>query len=109
MKAKHWLSVFTEKDPVEAVSAFVAETVSLANSRGKSDAAAESAVREQKTKLRAVGLDPEDLDEWLRTAAPELYEKYRRGHGRRAGCMAVNKFGLAGRKPARRRKPAMAR
>lgn len=102
MKAKEWTEVFSTAEATDAVGLFLTETVSLAASRGKSDAAVESAVREQKTKLRAAGLDPDELDDWLKAAYPDVYERYRRAHGRRSGYIVVHKLGLAG-KPARPR------
>lgn len=100
MKARDWSKAFSEMDPDQAILSFVNETVSLADSRGKSDAAVESAVREQKDKLRAAGLEPSDLDGWLEATNPELYEKYKRGHYRLKGWTAIRKCGLTG-KPAR--------
>lgn len=109
-KAKYWADRFSDVGEL-AVGEFVAETAALAAARGKSDAAAESAVREQRAKLAAAGLDPADLDDWLVLLEPGLAARAKAAAGKLKGYMAVEKFGLRGRRPVPRgkgRRPAKA-
>ncbi len=107
-KAKYWTARFADAGEA-AIPEFVAETVGLATARKGSDRAAEGAVREQKQKLAAAGIDPADLDQWLAELEPAFFERSRKAALRLKGYVVVRKLGLAGRAPRKRQRPAGAR